>query len=397
MQRLFVGVMCGFLFLTAPMIKAQEEEEEEEKKPKAWYERIKIKGDLRLRYEGFQKDKAFDDGRRDRFRYRLRAGIEADVNDFLRAGFQLRSGDPNNPVSDNQSFDGGFNKDSISLAEVFADFTAPKHLAVIVGKFSRGDYWEAPDMQWDNDVVFEGAVERLGFDMSGGGSGKLEAAIYQFVLEEDDDKADAFIFGAELHPIFELNHTNELTLGIGFDYYVNPQLVVDLTLSGKLTGNRMTNLVDDSATLVSEFRILQALAIWRNHSIARWPVRLSFFYYKNAGASDEVGYEIGFTGSELIASENDTAYFFRVETGGYDEYGRMQFRYSHYYSQPDALFYAYMQSDTRRSSNLDGHRLDWRLGMPARTFINVTYYYTNPSEGDDSPMNRWQFDYIIRF
>jgi hypothetical protein len=381
------------------MVEAQNEEKEakEEEKTRVWYERIEINGDLRLRYEGFQKDQEFDDGRRDRFRYRLRAGIDAEVNDFLRAGFQLRSGDPNNPVSDNQSLDGGFNKDSISVAEVFADFTASKHFEVIVGKFSRGDYWEAPDMQWDNDVVYEGAVERLEFDLRGGSTGKIEGYIYQYVLEEDDDSADAFVFGADVHPLFVLNHTNELTLGFGFDYYVNPQFVVDLTLSGKLTGNRVTNLLDDSATLVSEFRILHTLAIWQNRSIARWPVKLSFFYYKNTGASDDVGKEIGYTGAELIASENDTATFFRVETGGYDEYGRMQFRYSHYYSQPDALFYAYMQSDTGRSSNLDGHRFDWRLGMPARTFINVTYYRTNPAEGYDTTENRWQFDYIIRF
>ena len=66
-------------------------------------------------------------------------------------------------------------------------------------------------------------------------------------------------------------------------------------------------------------------------------------------------------------------------------------------AQPDALFNAYMQSDTRRASNLDGHRFDWWLGMPARTFINVTYYHTDPNRGEDSTMNRWQFDYIIRF
>lgn len=397
MRRPFPGAICCFLFLTASIVNAQNEEAKEEEKTTAWYERIELKGDLRLRYEGFQKDGDFDDGRRDRFRYRLRAGIESEVSDFLRAGFQLRSGDPNNPVSDNQSLDGGFNKDSISVAEVFADFTAPKHFGVIAGKFSRGDYWVAPDMQWDNDVVFEGALERLDFDLSKGGSSRVEASIHQFVLEEDDDSADAFIFGAEVHPIFELNPTNELTLGFGYDHYVNPQFVVDATLSGKLAGNRVTNLLDDSATLVSDFHILQAVTIWRNRSIARWPVTLWFFYYKNLGASDEVGKEISYTGAELVASENDTATFFRIETGGYNEYGRMQFRYSHYYSQPDALFYAYMQSDTSRASNLNAHRVDWRLGMPARTFINVTYYRTNPAAGEDPVTNRWQFDYIIRF
>ena len=75
----------------------------------------------------------------------------------------------------------------------------------------------------------------------------------------------------------------------------------------------------------------------------------------------------------------------------------MAFRYSRYDSRPDAMFYAFTQSDTIRGSNVDAHRFDFRLGMPLKSYINVTYYNARPKAGGDDVMNRWQFDYIFRF
>jgi hypothetical protein len=75
----------------------------------------------------------------------------------------------------------------------------------------------------------------------------------------------------------------------------------------------------------------------------------------------------------------------------------MAFRYSRYDSKPDALFYAFTQSDTIRASNVEANRFDFRIGMPIKSFINVTWYNARPKAGGDDVMNRWQFDYIFRF
>jgi hypothetical protein len=75
-----------------------------------WYDKIDFGGDLRLRYEGFNWPDHFDEGDRHRFRFRFRVGFKAQVTNNVKVGFQLRSGNPDNPISDNQSLDTGFDK-----------------------------------------------------------------------------------------------------------------------------------------------------------------------------------------------------------------------------------------------------------------------------------------------
>ena len=108
---------------------------EEKKEKKSWLERTEFKGDLRLRYEGFDQEDSFDDDRRDRFRFRFRWGFKTKVNDIITLGAQLRSGDPDDPVSDNQSLDGGLTKKDISIAEAFAAFKLSDEVSLTAGKF----------------------------------------------------------------------------------------------------------------------------------------------------------------------------------------------------------------------------------------------------------------------
>ena len=73
------------------------------------------------------------------------------------------------------------------------------------------------------------------------------------------------------------------------------------------------------------------------------------------------------------------------------------FRYSRYYSEPDAIFYVFAQSDTTRASDVDGHRFDVRIGYVKRSYFNLTWYRTKAVYADVSTMDRLQVDYIIRF
>ena len=89
--------------------------------------------------------------------------------------------------------------------------------------------------------------------------------------------------------------------------------------------------------------------------------------------------------------------FARLQVGDYKMPGHVAVRLSRYDSAPDSIFYAWVQSDTRRGSNVDGHRVDVRVGLPLRSHINVTWYNTDWKVGEDTTMNRWQFDYTIKF
>jgi hypothetical protein len=349
-----------------------------------WSERIEFSGDLRLRYEGFDQEGRFDEDRRDRFRFRLRFGLLADVNDWVDLGLELRSGNPDDPVSDNQTLDGGFTKKDIAIAQAFALFAPAERVEVIAGKFDPGDFWQVSDLQWDDDVVVEGALERFTIGERGPLTGAY-VALYQYMLEEQSSAEDAYILGVQLAPSFALGAENALQVGGGLDVYEEPQLVVNRTLSGALEGNPVTNLVRPDGTLVSEFEVANAFVVLKNTTFEHWPLKLSAFYYENLGA-------------EGLGERYDTAWFLRLAAGSYKEPGAVAVRYSRYYSEPDALFYAYAQSDTTRASDVDGHRFDLRVGLPARSYLNFTWYHVESElDPDIEPVDRWQADYILRF
>ena len=351
----------------------------EETKQK-WYDKIDFKGDLRLRYEGFWSDGLSDNNHRSRFRLRARAGMYTNVTDWMKIGLQLRSGDPLDPVSDNQSVDTGFSMKQIAMSDAYAGFDATQWLHVRAGKFDPKNLWTVSDMMWDDDVTVEGLLEKLEF-------GVFEASLYQYFLEERKEGDDSNLYGGQVRGAFDLSSKNSLTLGCGYDAWVNPQDVADLTLSGELHGNPVTNILDDNDQLISDFQIGALFAQWKYKLSDRWPIKVTAFGYHNFGAN------------EFGGKKYDDGYFIRFQIGEYKEKGQVAFRASRYYSQPDALFYVFAQSDTSMVSDVDGYRFDLRLGFVMKSYFNFTWYHTKPASDleDTSTMDRLQVDYIIKF
>lgn len=355
-----------------------------EKARGSWTDRFEVKGDLRLRYEGFSKTGAYDDDRRDRFRIRLRAGFEATVTEWMLVGLEVRSGDPADPVSNNVSFKGAFQFKDFSLGEGYLQVRPSAGFGLVAGKFDAKKWWTVTDMQWDDDVTVEGLMTNVDLLRGGGALRKLDLVAYGYLLGEQKNGPDAALYGGQLRSTFALGGPNTLHAGVGFDWWVNPQQVADLTLSGDLKGNPVTNFLDEDGRLVSDFEILNLFVTYTNRSSERWPVKLKLFYYTNTGARG-------------IGADHDTGYFGRIQVGEYAKKGRVAFRYSYYYSEPDALFYVFTQSDTSRGSDVKAHRLDLRIGAWARSYFNLTWYSTRPQFRQDTTLNRWQVDYIVKF
>ncbi|RLE24384.1 MAG: hypothetical protein DRJ65_09980 [Acidobacteria bacterium] len=357
-----------------------------EKRYPAWIDRFDAKGDIRLRYEGFSQDGSYDDDRRDRFRFRLRAGFEATVTDWMKVGLEMRNGDPSDPVSNNTSFDGGFQFKEFNLAEGYLQIRPSERFGLIVGKFDAKKWWTVSDFQWDDDVTVEGLMTNFGLASGDGAFKSLDLVAYAFLLEEQKSGSDANLYGGQLRSTFRLGGDNALKVGAGFDAWNNPQHIADLTASGDLKGNEITNFIDADGQLLSDFEILNFFAEYKNSSSKKWPVKFTLFYYQNLGA-------------EGLGAANDTGYFGRVQVGDYKKQGQLALRYSYYYSEPDALFYVFTQSDTGRGSNAEAHRFDLRLGFVAKSHFNFTWYNTKPvyKEYEDETINRWQFDYIVKF
>ncbi len=146
----------------------------------------------------------------------------------------------------------------------------------------------------------------------------------------------------------------------------------------------MTNLLDDDLQLISDFEIANLFATWTWAKNERWPMKASAFGYLN-------------TGAQGLGKEYDTGYFLRLQVGDYKKKYQMMFRATRYYSEPDALFYVFTQSDTIYASDVDGYRFDFRLGFVKKSYFNLTWYHTKPVYALFPTMDRLQVDYIIAF
>jgi hypothetical protein len=395
-------ILC--LTLASITVVHAEEAKKEPGKEAKWYDKLTFGGDLRLRYEGFEWPDHFDDGRRDRYRYRLRFGFEAQVLDDLALGVQLRSGNPRNPISDNQSFDDSFSKGSISIAEAYADWKVTDSFTLLLGKFAPEKLWIVSDLEWDDDVTTEGAMQVFRWKRGGLVEG-LELNLFQFILDESGDSTDSYLFGGQVAPVLALGERNDLTIGAGFEAITHPEAVAVLYYTKKvdIDSGYVTNLYDPATGgLVSDFHVGSFFFEWSSKAIEGWPLKVNAFFYKNFGAGDAIGLlvPVGPDQDPTAAArgiDNDTGWFGRIQVGDYKKPGQVAVRFSRYDAKPDAFFFAYAQSDTRRSSNVDGYRTDLRIGMPKKGYVNVTWYNTNWTVGEDTTMNRWQFDYVFRF
>lgn len=119
----------------------------------AWLDKIRIKGDLRTRYE-YKKDEGAIARSRGRFRYRL--GVIANPVERVEVGAGLASG-TRDQRSTNQSFDDTFSGKDINLDYAYMQYSAANGVNAIAGKFSFKNYlWTPTDIMWDTDLNPEG-------------------------------------------------------------------------------------------------------------------------------------------------------------------------------------------------------------------------------------------------
>lgn len=119
----------------------------------AWAEKIKLKGDLRNRYE-YINDEGQEDRSRGRFRYRL--GVIATPLDRIEVGAGLASGS-RDQRSTNQSFGDTFSGKDMNLDYAYMQYASGNGLNGVAGKFSFKNYlWTPSDLMWDTDINPEG-------------------------------------------------------------------------------------------------------------------------------------------------------------------------------------------------------------------------------------------------
>ncbi|MGQ9810419.1 MAG: putative porin [bacterium] len=127
-----------------------------------WVQTTKLKGDIRLRhqYKHERKD-IYKDSNVGRLRLRL--GMEAKVNDKIRAGIVVATNSGGDPRSTNITFgdkNGGYStKMEIRLDNAYTKYMPTPWLNLVGGKMLLSEaLWEPTDLVWDTDITPEGVV-----------------------------------------------------------------------------------------------------------------------------------------------------------------------------------------------------------------------------------------------
>ena len=140
--------------------------------------KVKIKGDIRLRYQYEDRDGS---NARSRGRYRARIGIIGRPVDNFEAGVGLVSGG-SNPRATNDTFSDTFETKGAQMDYAYLQYKTGG-LEAIGGKFKRHKYlYQTTDLMWDGDVNPEGFATKYTMK-NAHGSAYAVAGI--FVLDEN--------------------------------------------------------------------------------------------------------------------------------------------------------------------------------------------------------------------
>ncbi|MGC3958892.1 MAG: putative porin [Verrucomicrobiota bacterium] len=169
-----------------------------------WVSALKFNGDVRGRYESFYYDNAAGVDRQ-RFRYRMRFGVTAQLTDAFEAGFRLTSSEAANggsggdPISGNSTFQDNGSKKFVYLDLAYAKWT-PVRTADWLGSMTIGKM-ENPfvfsDLIFDADYTPEGAALQWGYNLTEAHGLKFNGAA--FALDElGAQSEDPYLYGGQV-------------------------------------------------------------------------------------------------------------------------------------------------------------------------------------------------------
>ncbi len=229
----------------------------------AWTKRLHLSGDIRVRYEGdfypagndntgafpnfnaINTGSPFDvsnisnpnlpaelnaDQNRNRFRFRARLGLDANLGEDFTAGLRLATGDTSTPVSPNATFGGGggdFSKYAIWVDRAWIKYNPIDndhgYLSASIGRFENPFF--ASDLIFYSDLNLDGAVVQGKINIGSGITPFLTAGAFP-VFNTDLNLAsnqtakysstDKYLYAAQAGVDWKLPRESSVKLGVAY-------------------------------------------------------------------------------------------------------------------------------------------------------------------------------------
>ena len=357
----------------------------------AWVQNVKLKGDLRLRYQ-YKHDKATGDYEKDTNigRVRARLGLEAKVNEKILAGIGVATGS-GDPRSTNISFGDYNSKKTLVLDYAYAKYNALPWLTLVGGKMYLNDtLWEPTDLIWDTDITPEGAVIQLNKNVNPNLalSMNLGALIVSADTSSDTDAPMAYIIQPQAS--YKFNDDLSLKGALSFQSFHNVKgHACSKYASGSNTGITKIGSADATGNYVYDYQMLnpalelKVIQPFKALGLNIETLKLFGEYVNNLDVSKGAsGYSMGFQfGNDKI-----------------EKWGDWQFRYVYAMLGRDAVLDVLPDSDRYSGkTGMRSHEGSLSYGLGKNVSLGLDVYRSWSIIGAKAPETLIQTDINMKF
>ncbi|HEX7653838.1 MAG TPA: putative porin [Verrucomicrobiae bacterium] len=289
-----------------------------------WVSSYKISGDVRARYDQITAENS-NFAQRNRFRYRLRFGIVANMLDNIEAGFRLGSGDSvGNPLSNNTTMENDFSKKPLWVDTAYGKWTPINNgglmLSATVGKMDNP--FVVTPMVFDADITPEGLAIQGSYALNDKNTLLFNGA--GFVLDEESkNQHDPAMLGEQIILNTKWNDKWSSSVGLAAFEILNR----DQLTTNNVPFNNQGNTRNASGALLNAYTpvVADASVTYTFDSAplynGAFPVKLAAEYMNN-----------------VTTSHNANGYWAGVTFGKAGAHKTWELTYRYEYLQADAWF-----------------------------------------------------------
>jgi hypothetical protein len=361
-------------------------------------------GDFRLRAEptfGGPTNQSQDMFRE---RIRLRFNAEAKLNDQIKGGFSLASGDLNNPISTNETLGQYTTRKPIEIDRAYATYNPSwlRALTVTGGKFAYP--WFNTELVWDKDLNPEGAGETLAFPVDSPVFKKFSLVGFQLPFAEtkrtvpsNQSTYSTMVYGEQLQTFWQLGNAVKLSAYSSFYDWRNADSIALSVATANaaspangllaLNSNGLQNSIGtvtitnattgvktiSSAEFASKFAIVDSLAQFDVRTASeRWPITFIGDFAQNTRACENMP---NIPSAAVYSAPCDPrarhGYWLETSVGRTVKRGDWQFSYTRIVIEREAIIGAFNYSEIYPSNNVEIHRPE----ILYQLFNNVTLQF----------------------
>ncbi len=355
-----------------------------------WVQKMKLKGDLRVRYQNERRDST---NSRNRGRVRMRLGLETDVNEKVKAAVGISTGgnssNSGDPRSTNQTFEDSFAKPDIRLDYAYAQYTPVTWASVWSGKMAS-PFWVPKDLLFDSDITFDGGGTQLVSKKYMGDKLQYFFNTGFFILDENaTENYDPYMYVVQ--PGLTLKTTKNSKLKLAGTYYG-----IDTIKGGtKLAFSAATNTGLTSSATSTYSHNYDPIGAGAEFTLDN-PLGESGFF-RDLGV-DQFAL-LGEYVKNTSGDEHDQGFLLGARIGAKKVAGPKQWQLSYNFRRlernaildifPDSDFYG-------GGTHVQGHEAELAYGLGKNVSLGLDYYRASPIGGEELDTRQAKVENLIQ-